>query len=325
MIKSVLQSVRGQQPSSSKKAQNSAAGTSRGGFGYYRIIHGYRGHYLGYVPATRSAANGKYYVDKILDRCNINEAQVVDVYVEVCSNSVNLYNAASVVDNDNYTTPGQGYATYGEDKGEINASFTDVIEPSDSHTGNGTNCSSSSSSSSTQLAPPVKVTPGMRFDVTRISCCLGCSGGDGRILSWIYRQETADGFQMECHAVRFPTARRANTVARLLYESFSKLFLDVRQALRTSKVFYSAVTCQQSAQASHLQQRSERIVHTVTNGDDIVCQPADSSTKTSSDSAGDSANNDDSVFESVSEPGSSEAAAGSEVERCVLMEIRISS
>ena len=309
MIKTALRGMRrGQSHQQQQNGKVKRSGDAPG-FGYFRVIRGYRGYYLGHVPATKAAGSARYYIDKILDSCNINESQVVDSYIEVTPTSLTLYNA--VTEDNSSECDATGNVAYKIKTGEINfgATFNDF--------------SASDNCSSLPLPPPIKVTQGKTFDLTRISCCSSNNAQeDGRILSWVYRQETEDGFQMECHAVRFPSSKRANTVARLLYESFSKLYLEVREALRSSKVFYSA--CEQMSQQNNLPIADK--ANKMTTKTATACRIMrdrmsqvvndDSADCANYDSNSDSVENrsDDSVFESISLDSESEYCTASSSE-----------
>lgn len=59
---------------------------------------------------------------------------------------------------------------------------------------------------------------------------------DPRLLTWLYRQETSTGFQLECHAVRFVSEMRAKLMAFRMNEAFTKLYSDMEAAANYSKL-----------------------------------------------------------------------------------------
>ena len=78
------------------------------------------------------------------------------------------------------------------------------------------------------------------FDLARISYCSAGNFEDQRILAWVYRQETEEGFQLECHAVRCKTTRKTKVIVYQLYDAITKLFVEVQAALQASETFKKA-------------------------------------------------------------------------------------
>jgi hypothetical protein len=74
------------------------------------------------------------------------------------------------------------------------------------------------------------------YDLARISYCCSNHSNDSRIFSWIYKQEIDVGFQLECHAVRFPTEKKASLVASKLFRAFNKLYSEVQNSVTCSSM-----------------------------------------------------------------------------------------
>lgn len=100
----------------------------------------------------------------------------------------------------------------------------------------------------------MKVVQTKIYDLARISYCCSNHDNDPRIFSWIYRQEIDIGFQLECHAVRFATDKKASLVATQLYKSFNKMYSEVETAVSSSRSvltkFKSKLTLQSDSEAS---------------------------------------------------------------------------
>ncbi|ELU11471.1 hypothetical protein CAPTEDRAFT_193877 [Capitella teleta] len=79
------------------------------------------------------------------------------------------------------------------------------------------------------------------FDLARIAVCsAGLYGGSPCIFTWNYQQETDYGFQLECHAVKVNSAKRARQLASLLGSAFHQMSHDFHAAMRSSHLFQAA-------------------------------------------------------------------------------------
>ena len=78
------------------------------------------------------------------------------------------------------------------------------------------------------------------FDLARISYCCGDHQVQPRIFSWVYKQETETGFQLECYAVRCSTEKKPRVIAQHLYRACEKLYFEIQAALESGKTFSEA-------------------------------------------------------------------------------------
>ena len=93
-----------------------------------------------------------------------------------------------------------------------------------------------------------KVTHTQSFNISRISYCSGEHLVDPCIFAWIFHQENQSGFQLECHAVRVKSERRAKFLAFQLQQAFHALYKDVQAALESSKLFHAALSQKQNGE-----------------------------------------------------------------------------
>ena len=101
-----------------------------------------------------------------------------------------------------------------------------------------------------------RITCTRMFALTRISFCSGgVGGGDSKLFAWVYRQETADGFQLECHAVRCTNERRMKIIARKLYAAFNQLGSQPQVAGKAAGPLASTPTGHTAAYNQPLAQR----------------------------------------------------------------------
>ena len=75
------------------------------------------------------------------------------------------------------------------------------------------------------------------FDLPRVSYACGQHISEPKIFSWVYKQETDVGFQLECHAVRCSSARKAQIIAQQLFLSCQKLYQEMQAGLQSTRVF----------------------------------------------------------------------------------------
>ena len=78
------------------------------------------------------------------------------------------------------------------------------------------------------------------YDLARISFCSGGNFADHRIFSWNYKQETEEGFQLECHAVKVASERRARLLSVLVGQAFTSMHQEVQTALHSCRLFRAA-------------------------------------------------------------------------------------
>lgn len=78
------------------------------------------------------------------------------------------------------------------------------------------------------------------FDLARISFCCGDHVQQPRIFSWVYKQETDVGFQLECYAVRCSSERKPRKLAQSLYKACQGLYVEIQEAFKSSQAFSKA-------------------------------------------------------------------------------------
>lgn len=110
------------------------------------------------------------------------------------------------------------------------------------------------------------------YDLARISYCCSNHTNDTRIFSWIYRQEIEIGFQLECHAVRFSSEKKATLVASKVYEAFNNLFSEMESGMPCSSLFNKILR----TRLSSVQSAEEAQVPTSKESDssDIINSPS---------------------------------------------------
>ena len=75
------------------------------------------------------------------------------------------------------------------------------------------------------------------FDLPRVSYACGQHISEPKIFSWVYKQETDVGFQLECHAVRCSSARKSQIIAQQLFLACQKLYQEMQAGLQSTRVF----------------------------------------------------------------------------------------
>ena len=75
------------------------------------------------------------------------------------------------------------------------------------------------------------------FDLPRVSYACGQHISEPKIFSWVYKQETDVGFQLECHAVRCSSARKSQIIAQQLFLACQKLYREMQAGLQSTRVF----------------------------------------------------------------------------------------
>ena len=157
-----------------------------------RSMKGCKGSYLGYVPAFESSGKDctHFYVEKILDACNINEDRIREVFVEIYPTVLKMY----IVDENH------------------------------------------------------RILETMQFDYTRISYCCGTHKLDSRIFSIIYRLDSNDGVQLECHAIRFESEQKATLLAKRLFGALQRLQNEIEDTNIYGNTFLSK--CKQRSSSS---------------------------------------------------------------------------
>lgn len=85
-----------------------------------------------------------------------------------------------------------------------------------------------------------RITRTKLFDLARISYCSGDHAQDSRVFAWIYRQETENGFQLECHAVRLANSMKAKLLSVHMCQAFDSFYNEIQAALKTSQLLNKA-------------------------------------------------------------------------------------
>ena len=85
-----------------------------------------------------------------------------------------------------------------------------------------------------------KITETRMFDLSRISYCSAEHRNESNVLAWVYRQETPQGFSLECHAVRCDTQKKCCYLASLLYKAFNQIHKELQEAIKSSQTFVDA-------------------------------------------------------------------------------------
>ncbi len=93
----------------------------------------------------------------------------------------------------------------------------------------------------------MKITNTRLFDLARISYCTADHQVEPHVFAWVYHQETLEGFQMQCYAVKMNSVRKAKMLAFQLNAAFRSLYEEVQAAEKSSQIFAEAACKQKTA------------------------------------------------------------------------------